>query len=101
MINLCDRVLILKSVPEKNLCAGEMGVVVFIHENGQSLSVEFVDRDGRITAFVTEEEKFFSRLESRVRVSANSSVHSNSVTLGRSQLTSSGVIPSAPVYVVA
>jgi hypothetical protein len=52
--------MLRKSVAEEDVCAGEVGVVIFAHNNGEAFTVEFVDEDGCIVGVVTELADAFS-----------------------------------------
>jgi len=61
MINLYDKVMILKSVEAKGVCAGMPGTVAFLHKNGE-ITVEFGDGKGKIIAMITGDASEFSRI---------------------------------------
>lgn len=46
MIKEHQRVVLTTSIPEHQLQAGDIGAVVFIHQNGAGFEVEFVTLDG-------------------------------------------------------
>lgn len=52
MINEHDRVVLTSPIPEHGLEPGDIGVVVFVHNDGVAYEVEFVTLTGRTAAVV-------------------------------------------------
>lgn len=50
-----ERVVLTVDIPEEKLTAGDVGVVVHIHDSGKAYEVEFVTLDGETVAVVTLE----------------------------------------------
>jgi Domain of unknown function (DUF4926) len=48
-----DTVILTRDVPERKLCKGDLGAVVFVHADGAAFEVEFVTLDGGTLAVVT------------------------------------------------
>jgi hypothetical protein len=55
MIKEHERVVLTIDVPEVKLTAGDVGVVVHVHDKGKAYEVEFVALDGNNIAVVTLE----------------------------------------------
>ena len=94
MINLYDKVMISKSVEAKCVCAGMIGVVAFLHNNGD-ITVEFGNGKGKITAMITAPANDFSRLNQNSTVQwITGTVYAPEAvsigTVGRRFVTSSG-----------
>ncbi len=53
MIKEYERVVLTVDLPEHSLKAGDVGVVVMIHEGGRGYEVEFFTLDGRTLDVVT------------------------------------------------
>jgi hypothetical protein len=43
---LYDVVALTIDLPEENLFSGQVGTIVFVHNDGEAFEVEFVDKDG-------------------------------------------------------
>ncbi len=50
-----DRVVLTTAVPDEGLECGDVGTVVYVHQNGQAFEVEFTTLDGETAAVVTVE----------------------------------------------
>ena len=53
MIQELDTVVLTRDVPQQKLCKGDVGAVVFVHQNGAAYEVEFVTLGGATLAVVT------------------------------------------------
>lgn len=53
MIKELDSVVITEDLPEIKLKKGDVGTVVFVHQNGEGYEVEFVTLGGEIIAVTT------------------------------------------------
>jgi hypothetical protein len=56
MIREHQRVVLAKPLPELSLAAGDVGVVVHVHQDGEALEVEFLTLDGETAALATLEK---------------------------------------------
>ena len=50
MISELETVVLVNDLPEENLKAGDVGIVVFVYNNGEAYDVEFVSTDGNTIA---------------------------------------------------
>ena len=48
-----ERIVLTGDLPEEDLKAGDVGTVVFVHENGKAYEVEFFTLDGSTAAVAT------------------------------------------------
>ena len=48
-----DQVVLSRDLPDFGLCAGDVGTVVMIHEQGKGYEVEFLTLDGETVAVTT------------------------------------------------
>lgn len=55
MIKEHDRVVLTEDFPEKGLKAGDVGVVVMVHGDGEGYEVEIFTLDGRTLDVITVE----------------------------------------------
>lgn len=55
MIKELDRVVLTEAVAPEGLEPGDVGTVVYIHQNGRAFEVEFTTLDGETAAVVTVE----------------------------------------------
>jgi hypothetical protein len=53
MIRELDRVVLSKPLPELDLVAGDVGIVVLVHENERGYEVEFLTLEGETYALAT------------------------------------------------
>ena len=53
MIQELDTVVLTRDIPAEKLREGDLGAVVFVHQNGAAYEVEFVTLDGETLAVVT------------------------------------------------
>ncbi len=53
MIQELTRVVLKEDLPEYNLTKGDIGVVVYVYNNGEDYEVEFMTVDGETIAVVT------------------------------------------------
>ena len=53
MIAEHSTVVLVHDLPDAGLTAGDVGAVVFVHDEGKAYEVEFVDGDGTTVALVT------------------------------------------------
>jgi hypothetical protein len=53
MINELERVVLTSDVPDHGLSVGDIGTVVWVHQNGAGYEVEFITLDGETIAVVT------------------------------------------------
>jgi hypothetical protein len=53
MIQELDTVILTRDIPAERLRKGDLGAVVFVHQDGAAYEVEFVTLDGRTLALVT------------------------------------------------
>lgn len=53
MIRELDRVVLNEDFPAEGLRAGDVGIVVMVHQGGKGFEVEFVALDGETIAVVT------------------------------------------------
>ncbi len=53
MIKELDRVILSEDFPDDGLRAGDVGVVVLVHQGGKGFEVEFVALDGETMAVIT------------------------------------------------
>jgi hypothetical protein len=60
-ISKLDSVVLLKSIPSKNLKKGDVGCVVEVHEHGM-YEIEFIDSKGRTRALLALPESYVMRL---------------------------------------
>lgn len=60
-----ERVVLTIDLPEEKLAAGDVGVVVHVHEAGKAFEVEFVALDGETMAVVTLEGSQIRPVEHR------------------------------------
>ena len=51
-----ERIVLTADLPAAKLAAGDVGVIVHIHESGRAFEVEFVALDGETVAIVTLED---------------------------------------------
>lgn len=58
-----ERIVLTTDVPEEKLTAGDVGVVVHIHDEGHGYEVEFVALDGETIAVVTLEHSHIRPVE--------------------------------------
>jgi hypothetical protein len=58
-----ERVVLTTDMPEEKLTAGDVGVVVHIHDEGKAYEVEFVALDGETFAVVTLEHRHIRVVE--------------------------------------
>ncbi len=52
-----DTIVLTRSVPEHQLCQGDVGAVVHVYGGGEALEVEFVTADGNTQALLTLESE--------------------------------------------
>lgn len=55
MIKEHDRVVLITSIPNERLEAGDVGTVVHVYDHGKAYEVEFVTLDGHTAAVATGE----------------------------------------------
>jgi hypothetical protein len=55
MIKELDRVVLTETIPQEGLERGDVGTVVFVHEDGRAFEVEFFTLDGQTAAVATVE----------------------------------------------
>jgi hypothetical protein len=48
-----DTIVLTRSVPEHELCQGDVGAVVHVYSGGKAFEVEFVTADGKTQALLT------------------------------------------------
>jgi hypothetical protein len=53
MIQELDTVILTRDIPAERLRKGDLGAVVFVHQDGAAYEVEFVTLDGETLAVVT------------------------------------------------
>jgi hypothetical protein len=53
MLAELSTVVLMHDLPDSGLTAGDVGAIVFVHEDGKAYEVEFVDGDGSTVALVT------------------------------------------------
>lgn len=53
MLKEFDRVVLTDDLPDDELEAGDVGVIVFVHRGGEAYEVEFVTLDGNTIAVTT------------------------------------------------
>ncbi len=50
-----ESVVLKRSIPEQQLCAGDVGSIVHVYDRGQAFEVELVTADGKTRAVLTLE----------------------------------------------
>ena len=60
-----DRVVLRDDLPQEKLAAGDVGIVVHVHGDGQAYEIEFVALDGETVAIVTLERAQIRPVERR------------------------------------
>jgi hypothetical protein len=53
MIDELSAVVLTDDLPEHGLCAGDLGTVVLVHQEGAGYTVEFITLDGKTIAVAT------------------------------------------------
>jgi uncharacterized protein DUF4926 len=53
MIQELDTIVLTRDIPTERLRKGDLGAVVFVHQDGAAYEVEFVTLDGETLAVVT------------------------------------------------
>ena len=63
-----DQVELRLDVPEENVSAGAMGIVVHEYNGGEAYSVSFVNERGELAGIVTGSGNSFAKVDSAVTV---------------------------------